>query len=67
MTAAVAANLAIALLPVVVTGTKELIAFIETSIAAAKQTGEWTDAMQSAYDEALLATAKDPANQPDKP
>ena len=55
----------IALIPVVTTGVQQLIAFIESIRGAAQQTGEWTDAMEKAFVDELLARAKTPAYQPD--
>lgn len=53
------------LLPSITTGAAELWKFITTVRTAAQQSNEWTPALETAYQQALLATANDPAYQPD--
>lgn len=53
------------LLPTLTTGVQETITWINNIRTSLKQTGEWTDAMETAYQASLLATTKDPAYQPD--
>lgn len=60
-------NLALALLPVVETEVPKFIAWIDSLVAVAKQTGEWTPDQDAAYKAAILAKTSDPAYQPDKP
>ena len=58
--------LALQILPLVETGVPEFIAWIQSLRSAAQQSGEWTDAQETAYRAALWAKTQDPAYQPDK-
>ena len=55
----------IALLPTVTTGVQYLIQWIASIRGAAQQSGIWTPELETAFLDALLATATDPAYQPD--
>jgi hypothetical protein len=52
------------MLPTITTGVEHLIAFITSVRTAAKQTGEWTDAVEASFRGALLVLGKDPAYLP---
>jgi hypothetical protein len=55
----------IAALPMIQTGVTEFIAWLNTLVAAAKQSGEWTPEEDAAYRAALFAKTNDPAYKSD--
>lgn len=67
MSAALIAQLAIALLPTIEHGVTEFIAWIQALKSAAQQAGEWTPELDAAYRVAMYATTMDPAYAPDSP
>ena len=65
MTLALAlAQVLIPLLPTIETGVEQAISFIESVRTAAKQSGEWTQAMDYSFRSSLIALGKDPAYLP---
>ncbi len=58
-------QLALSLLPIVTTEVGKFIAWIDSLIAAAKQSGEWTPDQEAAYRAALFAKTNDPAYKQD--
>ena len=58
------AQILIPMLPTIGTGVENIISFIGSVRTAAKQTGEWTDAMEANFRGALLVMGRDPAYQP---
>ena len=67
MTAIAIAQIVIQLLPGLETGVTEAIAFINSIRGAAQQSGDWTPAMEAAFEQALIDTGTAPAYQPDPP
>ena len=65
MTAIAVAQAILALMPLITTGTENLVAFIEKVRSAAQQTGEWPPEAEAAYQARILAKADSPAAQPD--
>lgn len=57
----------LALLPTVEVGVEHLIAWIQSIRTAAKQSGEWTPDLETAFLNSLVAWAGSPALQPDSP
>ena len=55
----------IQILPFVETGVTEFIAWIESLITAAKQSGEWTPEQDAAWRAACFAKTSDPKYAPD--
>lgn len=53
------------MLPTITVGVEHLINWIGSLRAAAKQTREWTEELETAFLEALLASRTDPAWQLD--
>ena len=64
-TALALAQLGLTLLPMITAGTTELLRFIQSVRGAARQTGQWTEAQEEAYQASLLASATDPKHLPD--
>lgn len=54
----------IPMLPTITTGVESLISFIMSVRTACKQTGEWTDDIETKFRGALLVLGKDPAYLP---
>lgn len=52
-------------LPQITLGVENLVAWIASIRLAAKQTGEWTDAMEAQYRASLLQAGIEPEYQPD--
>ena len=65
MSALILVQMILPLIPQITTGVAELWKFINTVRTAAQQSAEWTPAMEQQYQDALKATASDPAYQPD--
>jgi len=65
MPAAALLQLGIQLLPVVVNGTEHFIAWLHTLRTAAQQAGEWSDAQDAVFMQALKNKETAPEYQPD--
>jgi hypothetical protein len=61
MPALALAQVLIPMIPTITTGVEHIIAFIESVRTAAKQTGVWTDTMESDFRGSLMVIGKDPA------
>ena len=58
------AQVLIPMLPTITTGVEHVISFIGSVRTAAKQTGEWTDDMETKFRGSLLVLGRDPAYLP---
>lgn len=65
MTASVALQLAMALLPSIQHGVEQFIVWMESLRAAAKQSGEWTPEQDEAFRQSIMNKTGNPAYQPD--
>jgi hypothetical protein len=50
-------------LPTLEVGVEEAIALVTSIRASAQQSGEWTDAQETAFQQSIIAAAKDPEQQ----
>lgn len=67
MNTAALIQLGLTLLPTVETGVEYFVKWIAEMRTSLQQTGEWTDAQEKAFNDALWAKTQDSAYRPDPP